>query len=57
MNDNDYLTETLATEIETRKEIFREMLEVIERVGLCRHVYHRLALVLLGDSLSDDTMI
>jgi hypothetical protein len=50
---NDYLTETLETEESARKEIFLEMLRKLEREGMCRGVYHRLAFVLFGDSLGE----
>ncbi len=52
LSKTDYLTETLQTEPETRKQIFREMLSVLEQEGKCRFVYHRLAAVLFdGDTL------
>lgn len=52
--ETDYLTETLQTEENARKEIFEQMLIQLESIGACRTVYHRLAMVLFNDNLTGD---
>lgn len=49
----DYLTDTLQEEELARKEVFQEMLTKLELEGKCRGVYHRLALVLFGETLGE----
>ena len=49
----DYPTTILETDLEARKAVFSYMLYELERAGKCREVFHRLALVLFGDSLGD----
>ena len=51
-SDNDYLILHLQTDEAARKEILREMIHNLEASGDCRAVYHRLALVLIGDDLT-----
>lgn len=51
VRETDFPTETLETEKDTQKIIFEQMLVQLEDHGLCRHVYHRLAMVLFGDSM------
>jgi len=52
--NTDYLTEHLKENEQARLEIFSQMLRQLEYHGECRGVYHRLAFVLLGNSLGED---
>jgi hypothetical protein len=49
----DYTEEELRGNPARQREVFRRMIQVLEKHGECRYVFHRLALHLFGDDMDD----
>lgn len=48
----DYAADDLKDEAK-RKEVFKRMLQVLEKRGDCRYVYHRLSISLFNEDIGE----